>query len=447
MAAKTITSTKIKAALKAGKRTKLYDGENLILRIQSATSASWVFKFTLPGCKPDEMALGSLFKVSKVGDDFDMKAVREIRDRYKLLVAKGEDPKQAQRSEKHERARAAAAPRPKAIGELVRENIHLIAKEAKSERQRQAWIASLQFERIGVIAKMLPEEVADADVVAMMKAYYKRAPVMADDVRQRLSRVLVWAVKTPGWVNPVRWEGHLEDQVTRKCAEDETQHAALDHLQIGEFVAKLRGENERVTNALCLLWLILSATRANEACGADWSEIDWHAGEDGCWVIPASRMKMRREHAVPLTDQHHDILARLKPLGMTEFPASGPIFPMATGKGPSVTGLRKFMQSIKGAEGEPYVDPNTDEPITLHGFRSTFRTWAEEQMTPDGSDYRYSEKLLEQCIAHAVGSTTRRKYVRSKAVEQRRQITAAWATYCGVVQAPKVAAPRLRKAA
>ena len=115
--------------------------------------------------------------------------------------------------------------------------------------------------------------------------------------------------------------------------------------------------------------------------------------------------------------------------------------------GPSVTGLRKFMQSIKGAEGKAYVDPNTGEPITLHGFRSTFRTWAEEQMAPDSSDYRYSEKLLEQCIAHVVGTKTRRKYVRTQAVEARRQITATWATYCGIVREPKVAAPRLRKAA
>ena len=219
------------------------------------------------------------------------------------------------------RRRAALAPRPMAMrGAGEGEHIHLITRRRRrpSKPARQAWIDSLQFERIGVIAKMLPEEVTDADVVTMMKAYYKRSPAMADDVRTRLSRVLVWACKTPGWVNPCRWEGHLEDQVTRKAADDEDGHAALDHELIGEFVAKLRGENERVMNALCLEWMILSANRASEACNADWSEIEWTAGEDGVWVIPAERMKMRRGHAIPLTDRHHEILARLKPMGLTE---------------------------------------------------------------------------------------------------------------------------------
>ena len=445
MTARVITNTKIKAALKADRKAKLYDGMNLILDVRSATSASWVFRWTEAGVS-DEAALGSLFKMSKVGDDFDLTVIRELAARCQQLLAEKRNPKTVLQTEKHDRKVAALAPRPMAIGELVKANIKLIAQEAESEKQQQAWIASLQFERIGSIAKMLPEEVTDLEAITMMQAYYKKAPVMADDVRQRLFRVMVWALP-PEQRNPFRWDGHLSKHVKRKKADDEQEHAALDYNLIGEFMAKLRGENQRVTNSLCLQWLILSATRANEACGADWSEIHWHAGKDGCWVIPASRMKMRCAHAIPLTDEHHAILAKLKPVGMAEFPASGPIFPMGSGHGPSITGLRKFMQSFKQADGAAYTDPKTGEPITLHGFRSSFRTWAEEQMTPDGSDYRYSEKLLEQCIAHAVGTKTRRKYVRSKSVEARRQITATWAAYCGVVQPPKVAALRLRKAA
>jgi integrase len=165
-------------------------------------------------------------------------------------------------------------------------------------------------------------------------------------------------------------------------------------------------------------------------------------------VIPASRMKMRREHAVPLTDAHRDILLKVRPMVGAEFPASGPIFP---GKDPrrgvSVTGLRKYLITRLDADGRPYVDPAMeDRQITLHGFRSTFRTWGEDQLLPDGSDHLYSEKLLEKCIAHAVGSKTRRRYVRSAEVGVRRQITSAWADYCAVVQTAK-AAPLRRWAA
>ena len=147
---------------------------------------------------------------------------------------------------------------------------------------------------------------------------------------------MVWAL-TPEQRNPFRWEGHLEKHVVR--ASKKKSHASLDHNQVGAFLARVRGENERVTMALTLEWTILSASRADEACGADWSEIDWQ-GE--CWAIPEERMKMRREHAVPLTERHYQILARMKPPGSGEYPASGPIFPGRNpGEPVSVTGLRK----------------------------------------------------------------------------------------------------------
>lgn len=435
-----LSSTKIATALKS-KPAKLHDGDGLYLDIRSATSASWLFKFTQGG-KTEEVGLGSLWKMS--GDTFDLTIIREVRRRCIVMLAEGKNPKDELRREKHERIRAANAPRPQCIGELVRDNIHLIAKQAKSKKQQQAWIDSLQEARIGRIAKLLPQEVTDADAITLMKAYYAKAPVMADDVRQRLFRVLAWAVKTPGHQNPFRWVGHLEDEVVRQSADEEEGHAALDHPRIGEFVNRLRGENERQMMALALEWLILSGSRAKEACAADWSEIEW--GPE-CWVIPASRMKMRREHAVPLTERHFAILANLKPMGLEQYPASGPIFQMPGGDAVSVTGVRKFLNSRRDPEGKPYMDPVQNAPITLHGFRTTFRSWGEEQLTSDKSDHLYSEKLLETCLAHAIGSKTRRAYVRSAQVEVRRNIMGTWAAYCAVVQAEKVVPLRQRRAA
>ena len=439
MAKDVLTPAAIRKGLALGRPHKLFDGAGLFLDIRSASSASWVFKFT--DGKPDEAGLGSFFKLSPMIDNTcDMTLVRQMRDRCIGLVAEGKNPRLVLRAEKEAKRIAANAVRPMAIGELVRANIHLIAKRAKSDEQRQAWIDSLQFDRIGPIARMLPEEVTDGAAKLMMEAYYAKAPVMADDVRQRLYRVMVWAL-TPEQRNPFRWEGHLEKWVTR--AETETSHASLPHDQIGGFLARVRGENDRVTMALALEWLILSASRADEACGADWSEIDWR---NECWAIPEGRMKMRREHAVPLTERHFEILAKLKPPGTNEYPASGPIFSLRPGKPVSVTGLRGYMQSFQ-VDGKPYADPATGKPITLHGFRSTMRTWAEEQMADDGIDNLYSEKTMEACLAHLTGDATRNKYVRSKAVAVRRHITSAWADYCGVVQAAKVAPLRMRKAA
>ena len=99
MVARVITATNIKAALKANKPVKLYDGMNLILDVRSATSASWVFRWTEAGVS-DEAALGSLFKMTKVGDDFDLKPIRDLRDRCLQIVAAKGNPKLVLRAEK-----------------------------------------------------------------------------------------------------------------------------------------------------------------------------------------------------------------------------------------------------------------------------------------------------------------------------------------------------------
>ena len=176
MAKDVLKAKVIKEALAADQPKKLYDGSGLVLDIRSATSASWVFKFV--DGKADEAGLGSFFKVSPVIDEgaIDFTLVRRLRDRCIQLVAEGQNPRKVLKAEKLAKKVAADAPRALAIGELVKANVHLIAKKAKSPKQRQAWIDSLQYERIGDIAKMLPEEVTDLQAIIMMEEVLRRRP-------------------------------------------------------------------------------------------------------------------------------------------------------------------------------------------------------------------------------------------------------------------------------
>ena len=51
--------------------------------------------------------------------------------------------------------------------------------------------------------------------------------------------------------------------------------------------------------------------RPGELRHAEWQEFDFGKAE---WRIPAAKMKMRRPHRVPLSDQALDILKELKPV-------------------------------------------------------------------------------------------------------------------------------------
>jgi len=61
--------------------------------------------------------------------------------------------------------------------------------------------------------------------------------------------------------------------------------------------------------------------------------------------------------------------------------------------------------------------------VTVHGFRSAFRDWA-------GDCTQFPREIAESALAHVSGDATERAYRRSDALEKRRQLMVAWASYC-----------------
>jgi integrase len=64
--------------------------------------------------------------------------------------------------------------------------------------------------------------------------------------------------------------------------------------------------------------------------------------------------------------------------------------------------------------------------LTVHGFRATFRTWADDCTN-------YPDNVKEMALAHAVGNETKKAYARSDLLEKRRRLMDAWADYCAGV--------------
>jgi integrase len=163
------------------------------------------------------------------------------------------------------------------------------------------------------------------------------------------------------------------------------------------FISALRRQNGQAARALELL--VLTVTRSNEMLGASWDEIDLI---DNVWVIPGSRMKMGKEHRIPLSD------AAVSLLGALPGPHVGLVFPGRTPTKPMHHGrLREI--DLRGA--------------TVHGFRSSFRDWAAECG-------HYPSEVIEPCLAHAVGSVTERSYLRSDLLDRRRRLMNDWSTFC-----------------
>ena len=136
-----------------------------------------------------------------------------------------------------------------------------------------------------------------------------------------------------------------------------------------------------------------------------WDEIDWQKSR---WEIPASKMKMREPHIVPLAIQSFEILEALRPItgrGMFVFPSA-----RKGGRPLSDNGVRSALRSLG----------YTNEQITPHGFRAMARTLLDEELG-------FRVDLIEHQLAHAVRDPLGRAYNRTKHLTERTEMMQRWA--------------------
>ena len=178
-------------------------------------------------------------------------------------------------------------------------------------------------------------------------------------------------------------------------------HAALHHAAVAGALAKVRSIDTSGWKGLTLAFqfMVHTASRHETTLGARWSEIDM---DRAVWTIPASRMKARRAHVVPLTGQALSILREARELGGTVY-----VFRGITGERAPDGSLRR----VRDAAGIK---------CRVHGFRASFGAWCVETGQDD---------YLSECALAHVADSTKRAYKREVPVERIRPIMEAWSAY------------------
>jgi integrase len=266
-------------------------------------------------------------------------------------------------------------------------------------------ITLLLFTHGEPLAKMPVRSITPDMVQAALDKLWARAPVQARRALGVWESVLEFA-KAKGWRqgdNPCAWKGCHQYRWPKRRAADRGHHAALAYEDLPTFMQQLRQKQERSTGALMLEFLILTCARSGEVFGATWDEIDFDKKQ---WVIPGARMKAGKEHVVPLSDRALEILNSQKQY--------------ANGSGYVFSGYkRKRMAS----QAMIWVLKHMGVKATVHGFRSSFRDWC-------GNETHFPREPVEECLAHTVGNATERAYRRQTALNKRREIMDAWASFC-----------------
>ena len=131
--------------------------------------------------------------------------------------------------------------------------------------------------------------------------------------------------------------------------------------------------------------------------------------EAAVWTVPGARMKMGKEHRVPLSAPALELLRALPRIDGTEF-----VFPAPRGGMLSDMTLSAVLRRM-------------DVPAVPHGFRSTFRDWCSERTN-------YPRDVAEMALAHAIGDKVEAAYRRGDLFAKRRRMMVEWATFCGKVE-------------
>jgi integrase len=385
----------VKRIAKATKPGRYGDGHGLYLQVLSPTNRSWLLRYERDG-RERWMGLGPLHTINLL-------EARERARRARQQLLDGIDPLEARAADKA--ARALLEARAMTFEEAARQ--YYAAHEAtwSNRKHRQQFQNTMRDYVLPKIGKLAVAAVDTGQVLRVIEPLWQQKPATANKTRGRVERVLDWAA-VRGYRagdNPARWRGHLDQVLPApgKVAKP-VGHAALPHAELPGFMAKLAKVKGVAGRALA--FTILTAARTGETVGATRSEIDFAAKT---WTIPASRMKGGREHKVPLSDA---ALALLQSLPIEEGNPHVFIGSMTASRISHAAMLRALKR---------LGIPN----ISVHGFRSTFSTWAHEA-TP------FPNHVIELSLAHTVGNAVERAYRRSDLFEKRRKLMEQWARFC-----------------
>lgn len=385
----TLTQKALEAAIRKRDRRKVYDERGMYLEVPASPAASprWRLKYRVAG-REKLLALGLYPEVS-------LAEARERREDARRLLAQGIDP-----SAHRKATRSAEAD----TFEAVAREWH--AKHATTWAASHASRVLARLERFvfPYLGRQPVGSVKAADVLAVLQRVEKRGTIeTAHRVKWLCGQVLRYAVATG------RAERDCTSDLRGALTPTTAKHfaAVTDAPKLAELLRALEGYQGQPMTGWALRLAPLVFVRPGELRHAEWSEIDLEAG---AWVIPAAKMKMGRDHVVPLSSQAIAILREAHALtGSGRF-----VFPSLR------TSTRPMSENTVNAALRR-LGYSSDE-ATGHGFRATARTMLAEVLG-------YRAELIEHQLAHAVRDPLGRAYNRAQFLEERRTMMQAWADY------------------
>ena len=266
-------------------------------------------------------------------------------------------------------------------------------------KRAQQWINSIEQHVPASLLDMSIDRVTAVNLLDELVPIPRKVPETGSRIYQRLATIFNAAVidglRPDNPATPICRELHR-----RAGRRERRNFSSMPYRQASAFMQRL--QEARGTSPRCLEFAILTAARTGQALSAEWAEFDRGART---WTIPAAKMKCDERHIVYLSDRALEILDGQEALSRRfVFPSLAIRTPMS-----NMALLMTLRRLGAGA-------------FTVHGFRSTFSTWANELgiAKPDA---------IEAALAHREENAVRRAYNRSQFLAERRALMTAWGNF------------------
>lgn len=392
-------SREFEALLKPGAKQGRYsDGGGLYLLVGAGDDArSWIIRVN-PDGKRRELGLGS----AGLGNGkLSLAKARAKANNVREQVADGKDPLDERRRQREAKRALEIIPN---FEEAARSFHREHKKTCKNGKHVNQWIATLEAHAFPHIGEISVAEVTEAQVRDVLAKIWLTIPETARRVRQRINAVIDWSCGKGYRRLPPLHMGIINRSLPKQKSKGKP-FPAMPWTDVPAFVGQLADPEKETMSRLALQALILTGARSGEIRGARWSEVDLDAG---LWSIPGERMKKGRPHIVPLSEPALAVFRRAHALRTGElcFEGRKQEKPMSDGT------MRKLMLDMG----------ITKETATVHGFRGSFSTWANDEEAA-------TSEVVEAALSHGLKNKVEASYNRSTYFERRKQLMVIWGSF------------------
>ncbi|WP_312239863.1 integrase domain-containing protein [Pantoea sp.] len=385
-----LTNTEVLRSKATDKDLTLHDGDGLFMVVKTTGKKLWRFRYQRPATKQRTMmGLGS-FPALSLAD------ARRLRADYLSLLANGIDP-QTQAEQVTEQQQIALD----SIFSTVAANWFTLKQASVTPDYAKDIWRSLEKDVFPAIGEIPVQEIKARKLVEALEPIKARGAL--ETVRrlvQRINEIMIYAVNT-GLIdaNPASGIGMAFEKPKKQ------NMPTLRPEELPKLMRSLVMSNLSVSTRCLIEWQLLTLVRPSEASGTRWAEIDF---DEKLWIIPAERMKAKREHVVPLSPQALEILEVMKPISAQR----EHVFP-------SRNDPKQAMNSQTANAALKRI--GYGGKLVAHGLRSIASTAMNEK--------GFNSDVIESALAHSDRNEVRRAYNRTTYIEQRKLIMDWWGQY------------------